>query len=176
VQIVASGPDHDWEAIRNVYFAAITAAEERVLLTTPYFVPDEPMLTALTTAALRGVDVRVMVPRKSDSWLVTVAGRSYYDDLIRAGVRVYEYLPGMLHAKTLVVDRSFAAIGTANMDNRSFRLNFEVSAIAHDDEVAARLSDIFDEDTSHARQLQRQKERLAARLAQAGARLLSPLL
>jgi cardiolipin synthase len=176
VQIVSSGPDHDWEAIRNVYFAAIAAAEQRVLVTTPYFVPDEPMLTALTTAALRGVDVRVMVPRKSDSWLVTIAGRSYFDDLLRAGVHVYEYLPGMLHAKTLVVDRDFAAIGTANMDNRSFRLNFEVSAIAHDEEVAARLTEIFEEDAQHARLAQRRQERLPARLAEAGARLLSPLL
>jgi cardiolipin synthase len=176
VQIVASGPDHDWEAIRNMYFAAIASAEERVLVTTPYFVPDEPILAALVTAALRGVDVRVMVPRRSDSWLVTIAGRSYFDDLIRAGVHVYEYLPGMLHAKTLVVDRDFAAIGTANMDNRSFRLNFEVSAIAHDEAVATRLAEIFEEDARRARVVQRRHEALPARLAEAGARLLSPLL
>jgi cardiolipin synthase len=179
VQILASGPDHDLEAIKKLYFAAIASAQERVLVTTPYFVPDEAMLEAIATAALRGVDVRVLVPLRSDSRLVSAAGRSYYDELVAAGVRIYEYTPSMIHSKTLVVDRVFAAVGTANMDNRSFRLNFEVAAIAYDERLATELAAAFDRDVEHARLVRRDRSAHASlprRLGEAGARLLSPLL
>jgi cardiolipin synthase len=179
VQIVASGPDEPWQTIHKLYFAAIAAARTRVLVATPYFVPDDAMLTALSTAALRGVDVRVLVPRRSDSRTVTAAGRSFYRDVLAAGVRVFEYKPGMMHAKTLVVDSLFAAVGTANMDNRSFRLNYEVSAVRYDAAGADALAASFAADLDRAREVDLgalANERLGARLFQAGARLLAPLL
>lgn len=178
VQIVSSGPDHDWYAIHKLYFTAISAARRRVLVSTPYFVPDDAILTALVTAALRGVDVRVLVPRKTDSRLVTAAAQSYYDELLRAGVQVYEYGPRMLHAKTLVAD-DIALVGTANMDNRSFRLNFEVLAAIYDAGTAAELAEAFAADLRFA---QHYSARGAARvpffrrLTQSTARLLSPVL
>ena len=179
VQIVASGPDRDVEPIQKLYFAAIASARERVYVTTPYFVPDDAVLTAFTTAAMRGVDVRVLVPRRSDSLIVTAAARSYYDTLLAAGVRVYEYQPTMIHSKTLVVDDFFAAVGTANMDNRSFRLNFEVSAILYGAEHAENLSVQFRKDLGVSKEIKtttRQHVPLRWRVAEAGARLLSPLL
>jgi cardiolipin synthase len=178
VQIVASGPDSEHEPIKSMYFAAITGAERRVLVRTPYLVPDEAMLTALTTSALRGVDVRVMVPRASDSRLVSAAARSYFEVLLRAGVRVYEYLPRMLHAKTLVVDEGFAAVGTANFDNRSFRLNFEVGAVVHGPALAAELAEVFAADLEHAREVKLGDSRsgFVRRMGESIARLMSPLL
>ena len=126
MQIVTSGPDSPLEAIHRMHVAAIHSSAQRAWLTTPYFVPGEPALMALTSAALRGVDVRLLVPRRSDSLIVSAAARSYYDELIAAGVKIWEYKARMLHSKTLVVDDNCAMIGTANFDNRSFRLNFEV--------------------------------------------------
>jgi cardiolipin synthase A/B len=179
VQIVASGPDRDVEPIQKLYFAAIATARERVYVTTPYFVPDDAILTALTTAAMRGVDVRVLVPRRSDSLVVTAAARSYYDTLLAAGVRVYEYQPTMIHSKTLLVDDFFAAVGTANMDNRSFRLNFEVSAILYGEEHAIDLAKQFRKDLAKSKEIKtstRLRIPLRWRIAEAGARILSPLL
>jgi cardiolipin synthase len=179
VQILASGPDEPWHAIHKLYFAAIASARSRVLVSTPYLVPDEAMLTALSTAALRGVDVRVLVPRRSDSRTLTAANRSFFGDLLAAGVRVYEYTPSMMHGKTLVVDDAFAAVGTANMDSRSFRLNYEVIAVRYDAAGADALADQFARDLRHAHEVDQgalANDRLFHRLAQAGARLLSPLL
>ena len=179
VQIVASGPDRDVEPIQMLYLAAIAMARERVYATTPYFVPDDAVLTAFTTAAMRGVDVRVLVPRRSDSLVVTAAARSYYDALLAAGVRVYEYQPTMIHSKTLVVDDFFAAVGTANMDNRSFRLNFEVSAILYGTEHAETLCQQFRKDLTASKEIDaahRRQVKLKWKIAEAGARLLSPLL
>ena len=179
VQIVASGPDRDVEPIQKLYFAAIATARERVYVTTPYFVPDDAVLTSLTTAAMRGVDVRVLVPRRSDSLIVTAAARSYYDTLIAAGVRVYEYLPTMIHSKTLVVDDFFASVGTANIDNRSFRLNFEVTAVLYGEEHAENLCAQFRKDLAKSREIKAATRLVVAlgwRMAEAGARVLSPLL
>lgn len=179
VQIVASGPDRDSEPIQKMYFAAIALAKTRVLVTTPYFVPDDAVLTALTTAALRGVDVRILVPRRSDSLIVTAAARSYYDGVLEAGARVYEYQPTMIHAKTLVVDDFFAAVGTANLDNRSFRLNFEVTAILYEKSQADELAELFRQDLRSSKEIKRHSREhipLRWRIAEAGARVLSPLL
>jgi cardiolipin synthase len=179
LQILASGPDEPWSTIHKLYFAAIAGARERVLVATPYFVPDEAMLTALTTAALRGVDVKILVPRRSDSRTVTAAGRSFFGDVLAAGVRVFEYTPGMMHSKTLVVDDTFASVGTANMDSRSFRLNYEVTAVRYDAAGAKELAESFARDLTRAREVERgalANERLSLRLFQAGARLLAPLL
>ena len=179
VQILASGPDEPWQAIQKLYFAAIASAQTRVLIATPYFVPDEAMLMALVTAALRGVDVRILVPRRSDSRTVSAAARSFFADLLPAGVRVFEYTAGMMHAKTLVVDDAFASVGTANMDSRSFRLNYEVIAVRYDAASADTLAEAFERDLEKSREVEAgalANERLLAKLFQAGARLLAPLL
>jgi cardiolipin synthase len=179
VQIVGSGPDLESEPIQKLYFSAITLAKERVFVTTPYFVPDDAILTALTTAALRGVDVRILVPRRSDSFIVTAAARSYYDGIIESGGRVYEYQPTMVHAKTLVVDDLLASIGTANMDNRSFRLNFEVTAVLYGKGHAQNLAAQFERDLAEAERIDksaRTRIPIGWRIAEAGARVLSPLL
>lgn len=179
VQIVASGPDHDTYAIHKFHFAAIAEARQRVLLTTPYFVPDESILSALTTAALRGAQVKLLVPKKGNSRLVSAASRSYFEDLVRVGVRVFEYGPAMLHAKTLVVDDEIAVVGTANMDNRSFRLNFEVMAALYDRSAAALLAERFDENLRHAAEYSMRRAKRTPwleRISQATARLLSPIL
>lgn len=179
VQIVASGPDDDWPVIRQVYFTAIASAKERIRATTPYFVPDESVLSAFVTAAMRGVDVKLLVPRRSDSAVITAAARSYFDDLLRAGVRVFEYRPGFLHAKTLTVDGILSSVGSANLDCRSFHYNYEVNAIVFGQDTARALEGMFDEDLKDAREVtlaDRSRRRFHRRLAEAGARLLSPLL
>jgi cardiolipin synthase A/B len=179
MQIVASGPDREIEPIQMLYFSAIAIAQTRVCVTTPYFVPDDAILAALTTAAMRGVDVRILVPRRSDSLIVTAAARSYYDDVIAAGARVFEYQPTMVHAKTLVVDDFFAAVGTANMDNRSFRLNFEVTAVLYGPDHAETLAEQFREDLRSSKEIKKQTREHVPfrwRVFEVGARLLSPLL
>lgn len=177
VQILTSGPDNANEAIHRMYVAAIHMATERVWLTTPYFVPGEPALMALTSAALRGVDVRLIVPRRSDSFVVSAAARSYFDELIAAGVKVWEYTAGMLHSKTMLVDGNCAFIGTANFDNRSFRLNFEVCAVVYGPALALPLARQFEADMRRARAVPtRRRQAFLPRLGDATARLFSPLL
>lgn len=179
VQVVSSGPDSTSFAIHKLFFAAITEARQRVWATTPYFVPDDPILTAMLTAALRGVDVRLLVPRKGDSRVVDLAARSYFPELLDGGVRVLEYEPRFIHAKTFVIDDDVAIIGTANLDNRSFRLNFEVAAVLYGEPENLTLARAFEDDCSTSRELRRADldgERFLRRLGQAGARLLSPLL
>lgn len=177
VQIVTSGPDTTLEPIHRMHVAAINASTQRAWLTTPYFVPGEPALMALTSAALRGVDVRLLVPRRSDSLIVSAAARSYYDELIAAGVRIWEYKARMLHSKTLVVDDNCAMAGTANFDNRSFRLNFEVMAVVYGPALAGPLASQFKTDLRNATAVRADRpQRFLMRLADATARLFSPLL
>lgn len=179
VQVLGSGPDHPLFPIHKLYFSAIAAADERVLITTPYFVPDEPVLTALTTAALRGVDVQVMVPRKGDSALVSAAARSYFTELLTVGVKIHEYGPPMLHAKTMVIDDELSIVGTANMDNRSFRLNFECALAIAGKATADQLAAWFYKDLGKARRVtasQQRKVPLRQRTLESVARLLSPIL
>jgi len=177
VQIITSGPDNGLQAIYRAYLAAINTAEQRVWLATPYFVPTEAALAALTNAALRGVDVQVMVPARSDSALVTAAARSYFDELIRCGVRVHEYAARMLHAKTLVVDGHIALVGSANFDCRSFFLNYEVCAIAYAAALNHEMAAQFQADLRHCQRVHFQRPQpFAQRLFDAAARLCSPLL
>lgn len=177
VQIVTSGPDNPLEAIHRMHVSAIHAAQERCWLTTPYFVPGEPALMALTSAALRGVDTRLLVPRRSDSLVVSAAARSYFDELIAAGVKIWEYKARMLHSKTLVVDDHCAMIGTANFDNRSFRLNFEVMAVVYGPELARPLAAQFETDLHSAAPVRAHRTQpVLRRVGDAFARLFSPLL
>jgi cardiolipin synthase A/B len=176
-QVFASGPEGVWEAIHRAHLQAMDDARERIWLTSAYFVPSEPALFALTSAALRGVDVRILVPRRSDSRVVAYAGRSYYDELLDAGVRIYEYRPTVLHSKSLLVDGDCVLLGSANFDSRSFRLNFEVCVAFYDPGVAALLEHQFEVDLSQSQRVTRPRRvGLLQRLGEAAARLLSPLL
>ena len=177
VQIVASGPDSDLEAIHRAMIDALNLARERVWLATPYFVPTESALTALTNAALRGVQVKLIVPEKSDSRIVSAAARSYYQELQDAGVLVFEYRGRMFHAKTLLVDELYGNVGSANFDNRSFRLNFEVAAVVMDRAFNQQLADMFDDDLSQCRLVPVHRRTAPwQKLFEAVARLASPLL
>ncbi len=178
VQLLASGPDSRWESIHRLHVHAIHSAQQRVWLATPYFVPGEAAMMALTSSALGGIDVRLLVPRMSDSRLVTWCVRSFYDDLLAAGVKVYEYGPRMLHSKALLVDDHLAIVGSANFDHRSFRLNFESSLLIDDVAFAATLSALLAAEFAAADPVRgdRAQPLLTARLPEAMARLLAPLL
>ena len=177
VQIVTSGPDSDMEAIHRAMIDALNLARERVWLATPYFVPTESALTALTNAALRGVQVKLIVPEMSDSRIVTAAARSYFKELQDAGVLVFEYRGRMFHAKTLLVDELYGMVGSANFDNRSFRLNFEVMAVVIERDFNQRLAAMFDDDLSQCKLVPAGRQSPPhQRLFEAVARLGSPLL
>lgn len=177
-QTLVSGPDSSWEAIHRLHVAAIHSATTRVWLMTPYFVPGEAAMMALTSAALGGLDVRLVVPKKSDSWLVTHAARSYFDDLLAAGVRIYEYGPRLLHTKALVCDEDLVIVGSANFDHRSFRLNFEVSVLFRDQALTGRMAQLVEHECGHSIRVRDDRDRALwrSRLPEALARLVSPLL
>ncbi|MEO5500188.1 MAG: cardiolipin synthase [Ginsengibacter sp.] len=179
VQIAASGPDSERPTILFSIIQAINLATKEILITSPYFIPGESLSDALVIASLSGVSVKLLVPGISDSVLVNFAARSYYNELLKAGVEIYQYQKGFVHAKTFVSDNSIAMIGTANMDFRSFDLNFEVNAIVYDQEIANQLSGIFYEDIKYAEKLDavawNNRPRLK-RLFEKTARLVSPLL
>lgn len=139
VQTLPSGPDYPTENYQRMVVAALHAARRHVIITSPYFVPDEAFLQALEVAVLRGVDVEVILPRRCDQILVGAASRAYYDDLLRLGVKLHLYNDGLLHAKTMSVDDSLALVGSSNFDIRSFELNFEISLLFYGPDVVARL-------------------------------------
>ena len=143
VQIAASGPDTDWANIMEAILTAINNAEKYVYLTTPYFIPNDQIVTALQIASRIGVDVRIITPKESDSWVAKHATSSYLEPLLEAGVKVYLYTKGFVHAKTMVVDDMFSTIGTCNMDNRSFNINFEINALIYHKEKSIELKNIF---------------------------------
>jgi len=179
VQMVDSGPDEDALDIRDLYLAAATQAQQRLWITTPYFVPDEPVEAALRSAAARGVDVRLIIPEENDSMLVKAAAWNYSKSVAETGTEVYLFQHLMNHSKTLIVDKTFAIVGTANMDNRSFRLNFEVVAAIWDEDINRRLAELFQQDLSRSRRFQPREETdvsALTRLWRNTARLLSPLL
>lgn len=151
VQIVASGPDSDLPTVLYSILQAIHLAKKELLITTPYFIPGESLMDALIVAALGGVKVKLLVPGRSDSFLVNAAAYSFYAELLHAGVEIYLYDKGFIHAKTMVVDRQVAIVGTANMDYRSFDLNFEVNALVYDTAIAEQLADQFAIDCEQAR-------------------------
>lgn len=138
-QVIGTGPTTHIEAMNELLQAAVHAAREEIILTTPYFVPDDAMLSALRTAARRGVEVTLIVPARNDSRLVAAASRGNYEGLLESGVRIAEFRKGLLHAKTVTVDRSLALVTSANLDRRSFELNFEVSLVVYDTDFASQL-------------------------------------
>ncbi len=179
-QLLTSGPADDrWRAIHTLLFAAINLARERVWIVTPYFVPDSSIVMALQTAALRGVDVRLLLPGRSDHPLVLHAGRSFLDQLLAAGVRVFELQGTMPHAKTVTVDGIFSTLGSANMDQRSFRLNFEANLFFYVAEIACELERDFLSlcgETIEVTAVNRQGIPKRQRFAEGVGRVLAPLL
>ncbi len=179
VQIAASGPDSDWSAIMQAFFSAITRAKKKIYISTPYFTPDAAILTAMKVAALSGVDVRLLIPARSDSHIVYWATRSYVEELLEAGIKVYLYRRGFNHSKLVIIDGEFCSVGSANMDVRSFEDNFEVSALIYDRKIAAELEESFVHDLGHSRLVTLAEWETRSRWAaarEAMARLLSPLL
>lgn len=179
VQVVHSGPDADYKVIRETYFAGILRGRRRVWVASPYFVPDVGLLDALILAARSGVDVRFLGLFRPDKWIPFLAGRYYWRDLLAAGVRVYQYARGMMHSKYLLVDSEWASMGTANIDNRSLYLNYEVNCLVYDPVVVADLEQQFLADLEWAIELDPKvyaTRPFASRLAENAARLLSPIL
>jgi len=179
LQIAASGPDTDWSNIMEAIFVAITNAEEYIHITTPYFIPNDEIVTALQVAARSNIEVKLIVPKKSDSWIAEYATNSYLEKLLEAGVEVYQYTKGFIHAKTMVIDDVFSTVGTANMDYRSFNINFEVNALVYDKPFAKELNQIFSSDLEHTTQLKLEewkKRAKSTKLIEALARLAAPLL
>lgn len=153
VQIITSGPDSQEQNIRNTYLKMIAKARKNIYIQTPYFVPDESVLDAIKIAAMSGVDVRLMIPCKPDHPFVYWATYSYVGDLLRAGVRCYTYNNGFLHAKGMTVDGLVSCYGTANMDIRSFKLNFEVNAVIYSVQTTAQLEKAFLEDLKYCSEI-----------------------
>jgi cardiolipin synthase len=177
--IVAAGPADPLETGSLFFTAAIHAARERVWLSTPYFVPDNAVRSALQLAVLRGVDVRVLIPSRPDHRTVFLASTLHAHQALRAGIRMFRYQPGFLHQKALLIDHDCAAIGSMNLDSRSFRLNFEVSALVVDPEFADKVEAMLGEDFSRALAITDREYHDAPylrRVAMHVARLFDPLL
>ena len=179
MQIVSSGPDSEWEQIKYGYIKMINSAKEYIYIQTPYFIPDDSLLDALKIAALSGIDVRLMIPNKPDHMFVYWATFSHVGELLKTGAKVYIYENGFIHAKALIVDGKIATVGTANIDVRSFKLNFEVNAFLYGREIAGQLEEIFHEDMLYSRELTLriyQERPLYIRFKESISRLLSPIL
>ena len=179
IQIIASGPDAVSRQIRDNYIRLFAKARDHIYIQTPYFVPDDAVLSALQIAARSGVDVRLMIPCKPDHPFVYWATYSYVGDLLSAGARCYTYENGFLHAKGVMTDGRVCSYGTANMDIRSFELNFEVNAVIYDEETTKELENIFIEDLKLCKEITREgyaSRDLWIRVKEQCSRLLSPLL
>lgn len=179
VLAIASGPADPQETGSLFFVATINAAQRRLWLTTPYFVPDTAVRAALRLAVLRGVDVRVLIPARPDHRTVFLASTLHAHNALRAGVRVFRYLPGFLHQKVLLVDEDCAAVGSINLDSRSFRLNFEVSALALDTAFAGDVETMLVADFARAMEVTRREYQDAPylhRVLMHVARLFDPLL
>ena len=179
VQIVTSGPDHNEQYIKNAYIKLINDAKKNVYIETPYFVPDESMLEAIRISALSGVDVRIIIPGKPDHMFMKWAASSYIGDLLDVGVKVYSYNNGFIHAKTIVCDSEVATIGTANLDIRSFSLNFEVNAFIFDDRVAKNVENQVFKDIEYSKLItleEYQNRPRNLRIKESIIRLISPIL
>jgi len=179
ISVIDSGPDREHSPISYLLTHGFALARERIWITNPYFVPGPSVEEALTAAALRGVDVRLLLPLHSDSKLVQLASASYFNGLLRAGVKIYRYSRGFVHAKTMVIDHWVGTVGSANMDMRSFHLNFELNAFVFGKEFCDTLAETFERDLDHAEPLNiedEEKVRPPLRMLRACARMLAPLL
>ncbi len=178
-QVMPSGPDYPATNVQRLVVALVHAAQERVVITTPYFIPDDPLLVALETAVRRGVEVHLVVSRISDQLLVCLGQKSYYEHLLEAGVHIHLYREKLLHAKHLSIDGEIAVIGSSNMDIRSFVLNAEVSLVVYDAEVTAQLreqQESYFANSDRLSHVEWMKRSLPEKICENVARLLSPLL
>ncbi|KIH80765.1 cardiolipin synthase [Pseudomonas batumici] len=178
-QLLASGPADPVETCSLFFVEAIHSARERIWITSPYFIPDEAVFAALRLAVLRGVDVRLLLPSRPDHRIVYAASSLYAFEAVRAGVRVFRYGPGFLHQKVVLVDNEISAIGSANLDNRSFRLNFELMLLTVDEAFAREVERMLEQDFALAHEVAKEESRQTHRLQQLGmrvARLISPIL
>ena len=179
VQLIAGGPDNEYSAIKNIFFSMITSAKDSVWIASPYFIPDADIFSALKIASLSGIDVKLLVPKKPDKKIVFHASRSYFPELLEAGVRIYEYEKGFMHSKIIIVDHVLASIGTSNMDMRSFHLNFEVNAFLYRSKSTVDLVKEYENDLLNSREIDAEifsRRPLGYRLLESTSRLLSPLL
>ncbi len=179
IQISASGPDSDHSSIMQAYFAAIANAQRSIDISTPYLILNESLLTALKTAALSGVEIRIIVPHKADHFIVFWGSKSYYEELMEVGIQIYEYMKGFMHAKVLIVDGRIASIGTANMDLRSFNHNFEMTAMIYNPATVSIAAGHFEQDIADSRQIIYSEFRhrpLIQKPVESVCRLFSPLL
>ncbi len=179
VQIIAGGPDDNWDSIKKLFFSMINSANKSIWIASPYFIPDEDILSSLKVAALSGVDVRLLVPSRPDKKIVFYASYSYFSELLETGVKIYKYTKGFMHSKIIIVDQELASIGTSNMDMRSFHLNFEVNCFLFqtpsvNDLVNDYLQDIQDSDEIDPIQFHHRKLRM--KMIESISRLASPLL
>jgi cardiolipin synthase len=179
VQVVAGGPDYPGSSVMLNFFSAIVNARKRVYITSPYFIPSDSICDALKTSALSGCDVRLLLPGISDSMIVNAAARSYYGEMLAAGVRIFLYQKGFVHAKTMVVDDLISVVGTANMDTRSFDLNFEINAVVYSSRICSELAEAFFQDIANSKEILFEDWNNRTQwqeLRDGVARLLSPLL
>jgi cardiolipin synthase len=179
VQVIESGPDRELKTIREIYFAAILSARQRLWIASPYFVPDAGLRDALRLAGYLGVDVRFLGQLYPDQWIPQLAARYYWEEMLAAGVKVYQYAKGMMHSKVILVDGRWASVGTANLDNRSMHLNFEVNCLFYSPKVVAELEAAFLNDLTDAIRLEPSvyaRRPFAGRLLENACRLLSPVL
>lgn len=179
VLILPSGPADPFETCTLFFLNCINNARSRLWIASPYFVPDVQIVNALQLAALRGVDVKILIPEKSDNLFIRLATYSYLVQACRAGIGVYQYRPGFMHQKVILVDDRYAGVGTANLDNRSMRLNFEITALSTGKDFVRDVDRMLTEDLNACRQMTpadyQQRSRLF-RLACRGARLMAPVL
>jgi cardiolipin synthase len=154
MQLVKSGPDSEFPAIMQAIFKMITMAKDHIYITSPYFIPSDSIMNALRIAALSGIKIHILFPGRYDHILAWYASRTYLSELIKNGVRIYFYDPNsFIHAKTIIVDGKIATVGTANMDIRSFDLNYEINAVIYDEETAEELEDIFFDDLKKSKRI-----------------------
>ena len=178
-QIVSSGPDHTEQQIKNGYFKIINSAKKNLFIQTPYFVLDEPMLEALRLAALSGVDVKIMLPGNPDHKFMGWIANSYFESLLNAGAKIYLYEKGFLHAKTIVADSSICSVGTANMDIRSFSLNFESNIFIYNEAISKSMEEQFFKDLKVCTKVTLEsfeKRSIISRIGESIIRLVSPLM
>ena len=178
-QVVAGGPVYPMSNIMLTYFRIFTLAKEKLYITNPYFIPNDSILDALKQAAISGVDVRLMMPEKSDSAIVGAASKFYFRELLQAGVKIFMYKKGFVHAKTVVADTNLSVVGTANMDIRSFDLNFEIMSVIYGPTFAKQLEDVYLNDLTECDELNYEdwiKQGILKRLSYALARLISSFL
>ena len=179
VQIAAGGPDYDWEGIAQAFFSAITNARKRVYISTPYLIPPPALSLALKTAALSHVDVRIIIPEKSDSLISKWGSFSYVEELLEAGVKVFFYKAGFTHSKYMLIDDTFSTIGTTNFDFRSFETNFEANAFVYSKDFNTKLEALFKEDqhnSMHIKLSQWRKRGWFFKLRESLAHIVSPMM